>query len=52
MSETYFIGLFAAILPFLLSGMNIVDAIYEGISGFTTTGSSIFNDHDFLAGSH
>ena len=37
-------------LPFLLCGYfpNIIDAIFETISGFTTTGSSILNDIEAL----
>ena len=33
-------------LPFLLSGMtsNVLDAFFETISGFTTTGASVFSD--------
>ena len=37
-------------LPFLLSGVlhNPVDALFETVSGFTTTGSSIFTDVEVL----
>lgn len=39
------VGLFAA-LPFWLSGFfgNFTDALFESVSGFTTTGASIFRD--------
>ncbi len=38
-------GLFGA-LPFLLGGMlpNVVDAVFESLSGFTTTGASVLTD--------
>ncbi len=42
-----FAWLFAAIfgaLPFLLSGMQPVDALFESMSGFTTTGATIMTD--------
>ena len=37
-------------LPFLISGQipNPVDALFEIVSGFTTTGSSILNNVDVL----
>jgi len=42
-----FAWLFAAIfgaLPFLFSGMQPVDALFESMSGFTTTGATIMTD--------
>jgi len=40
----WFAIIFFGILPYLISGMNIVDAIFESTSGFTTTGASIMAD--------
>lgn len=31
-------------LPFLISGMNLVDSFFESVSGFTTTGATILTD--------
>lgn len=44
------ISLFGA-LPFLFTGSttSFVDALFESVSGFTTTGSSIFSDVESLA---
>lgn len=44
-----FMGLFGA-LPFYLSGVTplFTDALFESVSGFTTTGASIFNDIEIL----
>lgn len=43
------ISIFGA-LPFVLSGVtrSFVDALFETMSGFTTTGASIFRDIDFF----
>ena len=38
-------GLIAAI-PFMLYGFEITDAIFEGVSGITTTGATILTDFD------
>lgn len=40
----------AAALPYLLSGMKVdlADAVFESVSGFTTTGSTIFTDLDHM----
>ncbi len=46
-SETWILCFVAAIIPFYLSGINLIDSIYEGISGFTTTGSSMFSMSSF-----
>ena len=35
---------FIASLPFILNGFNVVDAIFEGVSGITTTGATILTD--------
>jgi trk system potassium uptake protein TrkH len=45
----FFIGILGA-MPYYLSGYipNIIDAIFESISGFTTTGSSILTDIESL----
>ncbi len=43
-------GIFATTLPFLISGMNLVDALYEAVSGFTTSGSSVFSPEMFETG--
>jgi len=43
--------LFAAVLgavPYLEEGFGPVDAVFESMSGFTTTGSTIFASDDFL----
>lgn len=44
-----FISIFGS-LPFIVSGSisNIIDALFETVSGFTTTGSSILNDIEAL----
>ncbi|HMP32647.1 MAG TPA: potassium transporter TrkG, partial [Saprospiraceae bacterium] len=44
-----FISLFSA-LPYHLSGVTVgfEDAVFEAVSGFTTTGASIFNDIEAL----
>ena len=44
-----FLGLFGA-LPFYISGVTplFTDAFFESVSGFTTTGASIFNDIESL----
>lgn len=33
-------------LPFVLLGMGFVDSLFESMSGFTTTGATIFTDYD------
>lgn len=40
----------AAALPYLLSGQNVdfADAVFESVSGFTTTGATIFTDLDHM----
>lgn len=38
-----FVALFGAI-PYLWSGLGIIDAAFESMSGFTTTGATIFQD--------
>ncbi len=42
---------FVGCLPFLLTGelTNFADAIFETVSGFTTTGSSVFSDVEALS---
>ncbi len=45
-TETWVLCFIAGIIPFYGSGMVLIDAIYEGISGFTTTGSSMLKDFD------
>jgi len=40
-----FIALFGG-LPYLLGGMSPVDAIFESVSGFTTTGATILTDFE------
>ncbi|WP_343033066.1 potassium transporter TrkG [Wolbachia endosymbiont of Atemnus politus] len=40
--------LFAAI-PFYLGNLSYVDALFETISGFTTTGATIFSDFERLS---
>ena len=40
-TEAWILCFIAAIVPFYLSGMPLIDSVYEGISGFTTTGSSM-----------
>lgn len=42
-----FLGFFFGALPFMFSGVttNFVDAFFESVSGFTTTGATIFPDH-------
>jgi trk system potassium uptake protein len=44
-----FISLFSA-LPYHISGVtdSFADAVFEAVSGFTTTGASIFNDIEIL----
>ena len=44
-----FIGLFGA-LPFILTGVtdSVVHAVFESMSGFTTTGATIFTDIESL----
>lgn len=37
------VSLFAAI-PYLFSGLDVVDALFESMSGLTTTGATIFTD--------
>jgi trk system potassium uptake protein TrkH len=39
------VGLFGAI-PYLFSGLSFVDAVFESISGFTTTGATILTDFE------
>lgn len=45
----FFLGLFGA-LPFYFAGVtpSFTDAIFESVSGFTTTGATIFNDIEVL----
>lgn len=45
-TETWVLCFISAILPFYESGMPLIDSVYEGISGFTTTGSSMLKDFD------
>ena len=47
----WLIASFFGMLPYLLSGSipNIVDAYFETMAGFTTTGSSILNDVESLS---
>ncbi len=33
-------------LPFVLLGMGFIDSLFESMSGFTTTGATIFTDYD------
>jgi trk system potassium uptake protein TrkH len=33
-------------LPYVLGGMSVVDALFESVSGFTTTGATILQDFD------
>ncbi|MCQ2052591.1 MAG: hypothetical protein MJZ03_01445 [archaeon] len=40
----WIVAIFAGSVPFIISGMNIVDAIFESTSGITTTGSTIMTD--------
>ncbi|MDR1139058.1 MAG: TrkH family potassium uptake protein [Rickettsiales bacterium] len=42
------LSLFAAI-PFYLDSLNYVDALFETISGFTTTGATVFSDVEKLS---
>ncbi len=42
-------GVFGA-LPFVLSGyLNFIDALFESVSGFTTTGSTVFSSLEHLS---
>jgi trk system potassium uptake protein len=45
----FFLGIFGA-LPFMLTGVttNFADAFFESVSGFTTTGATIFSDIESL----
>ena len=49
-TETWVLCFIAATIPFYGSGMSLVDAMYEGISGFTTTGSSMLKDFEHVDG--
>lgn len=44
MLETWIVSFAAAIVPFVIYGFAPVDAVYEGVSGYTTTGSTIMTD--------
>ena len=42
------ISFIVASLPFIIYGMNVADAFFEGISGYTTTGATIVDDLNAL----
>ena len=46
----WMIGCLAGALPYLMTGVldNVPDAVFESVSGFTTTGATIFNDVEIL----
>jgi trk system potassium uptake protein TrkH len=44
----WLVAAFFGALPYLLLGMNLVDGLFESMSAFTTTGSSIFTETDQL----
>ena len=39
---------FAGAVPFFLSGMTIIDSIFESMSGITTTGATVISNLDDL----
>ncbi|MDI3482839.1 MAG: trk/ktr system potassium uptake protein [Candidatus Methanomethylophilaceae archaeon] len=43
-SITWLFAMAVGAIPFVLAGMGIVDACFESMSGFTTTGSTIMTD--------
>lgn len=45
----WMIGFITSAIPFTLNGSSIFDALFEGVSGLTTTGSTIFNDVEVLS---
>jgi len=47
-TETWVLCFIAATIPFYAAGMDFIDALYEGISGFTTTGSTMLKDFDSI----
>lgn len=49
-TEAWMLCFVAAIIPFVMSGVPVIDAVYEGVSGFTTTGSTMIDVSMFLGG--
>ncbi len=50
-AEMWAISFVVAAIPFLLYGFSPVDAFFEGISGYTTTGATIISDLDAMPSS-
>ncbi len=44
MFVAWWIAFFVSAIPFYLYGFSFIDSLFEGVSGFTTTGSSIAGD--------
>lgn len=46
-SFSWIVVMIVGSMPYILSGMGVIDALFEAMSGFTTTGATIMTDIEF-----